>query len=305
MRARPHFDFVTREQVAPGPDSFDISPRRAKVWVGSLPVANSGETGRLLFAALSEVNGLRFDVGERFKFLELMRTPVSLLSGILERHYMGKPFPLPARDRQVAELSREFQGLMAEGYKILLKDMGRRPVLPLGVRRRVFATAVHRAIRHLSRMLLKSYQLYSPYPDNVWRDLHKLYRLAAWHRIQDWRVVDEQSKLEPETSVGDAYKQILLLAISSPYRLRQGDVGRVYAALERWAPCCQKTEKSSTRIGRYSKSLGEKLAMNLNGSGLDIPHKKLSDREYQVMCYIASGKRVPKVHPDNQFLIRE
>ncbi len=239
MRARPHFDFVTREQVAPGRDSFDISPRRAKAWVGSLPVANSGETARLLFAALSEVNGLRFDVGERFKFLELVRTPVSLLSGILERHYMGKPFPLSARDRQAAELSREFQSLMAEGYKILLKDIGGRAALAPMIRRRVFATVVHRAIRYLSRTLLKSYQLYAPYPESIWHELHQLYRLAVGYRIQDWRVADEENKLERETSIGDAYKQILLLAISSPYRLRQGDVGRVYIALERWASYCQ------------------------------------------------------------------
>ena len=239
MRARRHFDFVTREQAAPGPDSFDISPRRAKAWVESLPVANSGEFARLLFAALSEVNALRFDLGERFKFMELMRTPVSLISGILEGHYMGKPFPLPARVRHVAELSREFQSLMAEGYKILLNDIGRRAALAPMIRRRVFATAVHRAIRYLSRTLLKSYQLYAPYPENIWHELHQLYRLAERYRIQDWRVADEENELERETSIGDAYKQILLLAISSPYRLRQGDVGRVYNALERWASHCR------------------------------------------------------------------
>ncbi len=239
MRAMRHFDFVTREQVAPGRDSFDISPRRAKVWVESLPVANSGETARLLFAALSEVNGLRFDVGDRYKFLELMRAPVSLISRILERHYMGKPFPLPARDRQVAELSREFQSLMAEGYKILLKDIEGRAALAPIIRRRLFATVVHRAIRYLSRTLVKSYQLYAPYPENIWHELHQLYRLAVRYRIQDWRVADEENELERETRIEDAYKQILLLAISSPYRLRQGDVGRVYNALERWASHCR------------------------------------------------------------------
>lgn len=202
-------------------------------------MAHSGETARLLFAALTEVNGLRLSPSKRFKFLELVRKPVALSTGTLERHYMGKPFPLAARDRQVAELSREFQGLMAQGYKIMLKDIGSRTVVPLGMRRRVFATAVHRAIRYLSRTLLKSYQLYSPYPDNVWRELHRLYRLAVSHHIQDWRVADDENKLVRETSVGDAYKQILLLAISSPYRLRQGDVGRVYGALERWASYCQ------------------------------------------------------------------
>ncbi len=238
-KARRHFNFDTRDQVAPGRGSFDVSPRRVKAWVNSLPVANSGETARLLFAALTEVNGLRLNLSDRFRFLEAMRTPVARLCRSLERHYMGKPFPLADRDRQVAELGREFQALMAEGYKILLRDLGSRAVLALGIRRRIFSTAVHRAIRYLSHTLLKSYQLYAPYPDNVWRELHKLFRLAVWHGIQDWEVADEENRLVPETSIADAYKQILLLAISSPYRLRQGDVGRVYIALERWAPLCQ------------------------------------------------------------------
>ncbi len=237
--ARRHFDFDTRVQVAPERGSFDVSPRRVKAWVDALPAANSGETARLLFAALTEVNGLRLKLNDRFRFLETMRKPVARLSRSLEQHYTGKPFPLADRNRQVAELGREFQGLMAEGYKILLMDLGRHAVLPLGMRRRMFSTAVHRAIRYLSHTLLKSYELYAPYPDNVWRELHKLFRLAVWHRIQDWQVADEENRLERETTIADAYKQILLLAVSSPYRLRQGDVGRVYIALERWAPLCQ------------------------------------------------------------------
>jgi DNA-binding NarL/FixJ family response regulator len=44
--------------------------------------------------------------------------------------------------------------------------------------------------------------------------------------------------------------------------------------------------------GRYiSPSLAEKLAFNLE-TGETTPHEKLSNREYQIMCMIASGKTV-------------
>ena len=48
--------------------------------------------------------------------------------------------------------------------------------------------------------------------------------------------------------------------------------------------------------GRYiSPSLAEKLAFNI-GADTDIaPHERLSDREYQVMCMIASGKTVSEI----------
>ncbi len=48
--------------------------------------------------------------------------------------------------------------------------------------------------------------------------------------------------------------------------------------------------------GRYvSESLAEKLALKL-GADLETPlHETLSDREYQVMCMIASGKTVKEI----------
>src|SRR5213083_840080 len=47
------------------------------------------------------------------------------------------------------------------------------------------------------------------------------------------------------------------------------------------------------RGGRYvSQSLAEKLVFDLDGDSTKAPHEILSDREYQVLCMIASGKTV-------------
>jgi DNA-binding NarL/FixJ family response regulator len=44
--------------------------------------------------------------------------------------------------------------------------------------------------------------------------------------------------------------------------------------------------------GNYiSRSLGDKLVANLKGVDSKQPHEALSDREFQVMCLIASGKK--------------
>lgn len=48
--------------------------------------------------------------------------------------------------------------------------------------------------------------------------------------------------------------------------------------------------------GRYvSASLAEKLAFDLQTDLEKVPHEALSDREYQVMCMIASGKTVKEI----------
>jgi DNA-binding NarL/FixJ family response regulator len=51
--------------------------------------------------------------------------------------------------------------------------------------------------------------------------------------------------------------------------------------------------------GKYiSQLLAEQLAIHLDTSEPGPPHESLSDREYQVMCLIASGKRVGDIAKD-------
>jgi len=50
------------------------------------------------------------------------------------------------------------------------------------------------------------------------------------------------------------------------------------------------------RGGRYvSPSLAEKMACGLQTGATELPHEALSDREYQVLCMIASGKTVKEI----------
>src|SRR5881397_3346095 len=53
------------------------------------------------------------------------------------------------------------------------------------------------------------------------------------------------------------------------------------------------------RGGKYvSPTLAEKLVYDLNGDSTKPPHELLSDREYQVLCMIASGKTVSEIEED-------
>lgn len=48
--------------------------------------------------------------------------------------------------------------------------------------------------------------------------------------------------------------------------------------------------------GQYvSSSLGERLALTIKDGVEQAPHERLSDREYQVLCLIASGKAVSEI----------
>ena len=50
------------------------------------------------------------------------------------------------------------------------------------------------------------------------------------------------------------------------------------------------------RGGKYvSPTLAEKLVFDLDSDPDKIPHESLSDREFQVLCMIASGKTVGQI----------
>jgi two-component system, NarL family, invasion response regulator UvrY len=50
------------------------------------------------------------------------------------------------------------------------------------------------------------------------------------------------------------------------------------------------------RGGKYiTPSLAEKIAFALDGDTAKLPHENLSDREYQVLCLIGSGKTVSQI----------
>ena len=50
------------------------------------------------------------------------------------------------------------------------------------------------------------------------------------------------------------------------------------------------------RGGKYiSPSIAEKLAFQLEADFEVMPHEALSDREYQVLCMLASGKTVTEI----------
>jgi len=54
--------------------------------------------------------------------------------------------------------------------------------------------------------------------------------------------------------------------------------------------------KKAVAGGRYiSPALAESLADSIAWGGMDTPHEILTDREFQVMCMIASGKSVSEI----------
>lgn len=218
--------------TAPTPDrvedlTVEMRPKHLKEWLDTLPLADPAEAARILSDELGALNRQKVAMETRLKLLELYRDVALKLLPALEDQYLAARLPLPEKNRQVAELARRLHLELANGYKIILLDyQNKRVTLGKG---KIVQAAAQRAISALSRILAICYQTYAPFPPGIWFEIHQVFRFAIEQGIANETIAGA----EGESSVSLVYKQILLLALASPYQLNPGEAGRIldYLAL--------------------------------------------------------------------------
>ncbi len=233
--AKP-LDIDIPERNKAGKRSFNIRPKKVEQWLSDLPRANLGETARQLYDALLNVNQTIYSHQDRLRFLESMREPVQYVTESLKKHFIGASYPLPVKNQKIAAATREIQITLAIGYKITISDMLASTFLFTD--KKLLATLLHRAITYYGRTLLTSYQIYAPCTPKVWLELHKLYNIAESRKVENQPIADYQRIYVERASINAEYSRILLLALTSPYKLRQGEVSKIYFTLERWTQHC-------------------------------------------------------------------
>lgn len=216
----------------PTREDLDIRTKNIEQWIADLPKANVGETARRVFEILVATNQLHYSPQVRYKFLEALRAPVQYVTEALRKHFVGVSFPLPEKSQKIAAITREIYLEMATGYKISLEDSLAKSLFFID--KKLVTLLCHRAITAMSRSLLTSYQTYAPYPDNLWLELHQLYSFAEKHNLLRTQIKDDQHKYVEKSSIYTEYVRCSLLSLTSPYRLRHGEAGKVYDTLERW-----------------------------------------------------------------------
>lgn len=218
-------------------DAFDLRPRKVDEWLNSLPRANVGETARQVFEALVEVNRWQYPYQNRVHFLEALRETAHYVTDSMKRHYVGVNSPLPPRNEKIASASREIHHAMAIGYMIAIEDLLQSSLFFSD--QKLLATLIQRAINALGMVLLTSYQTYRQYPAGIWSQLHKLYSAAEQRKLLQLGLSDELHAYSAKITINADYIRLLLLALTSPYRLRHGEVGKVYDVLARWVGKCR------------------------------------------------------------------
>ncbi|UVL84511.1 molecular chaperone [Pseudomonas sp. B21-028] len=210
----------------------EATPRDLKRWIANLPKANIGETARLLYQAIGELNLLLTPSENRLQLLELLRPEVYYVCKHLERHFLQQAIVLDDRSRKIVNLCQALQSHLAMGYKQIVARIAPKFTKD---RARLLSTALQRATHALNGPLLRATELYSPVPEGLWLDLHQLYRIACQHRLQHQSVSDELVSQVQQLSTEQTYVVALLLGASRSNQLRQGQIARLAEVLEAWS----------------------------------------------------------------------
>jgi hypothetical protein len=210
----------------------EATPRDLKRWIANLPKANIGETARQLYQGLSELNQLLTPSDNRLQLLELLRPEVYYVCKHLERHFLHQTIVLDERSRKIANLCQALQSHLAIGYKQIVIR-----VTPRFTKDRapLLTQALQRAIHCLNGALIRATELYCPVPENLWLELHQLYRIGCQFQLQNLSVRDELASQTQKLSIEQTYVVALLLGASRCNQLRQNQIARLAEVLEPWS----------------------------------------------------------------------
>jgi len=210
--------------------SFDTRPDAVRLWVEELPLINPEKARELLVDALRQINSLGISTRNRHETLELLATSVLCVAEAMKKVFLTKPVPLHGNNLLLATQTVDLCNQMATGYRILADDAGRDDSQTF-----YLVLAIHRSLRYLSEVLLTNYQIYNQYPEGLWKTINSLYAFAEQHDITAQPVIDTTLSTPAPSTISTVFKQILLMSLACPYRLRQKEIHFVYNALMDWA----------------------------------------------------------------------
>lgn len=213
-----------------------------KHWLHNLPKADPVKAARQFSDQLEKINHSRYALHDRIQLLDALRpTTRQLLFGLKQRLRQAE-IPLGPRDASAYALTQDLLSRMATGYKIVLSELiardSRKEHDELQLRE-----AIYIAIQYLSRRLVEAYLVYAPEPDQVWLELHQLYRFAEQNGIQQLPLDDPcpDFSLPMPYTIDLAYKRIVLLALAAPYHMMQAEADDIYYLISAWTGTCHLT----------------------------------------------------------------
>lgn len=226
--------------------AVETNPKAVKAWLVSLPPANVMETARAIFDALTTLNRVKLADDERLKLLEHYQVAIDMLDAPLEALYTSAALPTKEKPKQAHTLARNLQLELANGYKLVLTD---RLHARFSFGNKQIPELIQRLMQTYHKLMWVCCKSYTPIPTGAWAEVHALFHYAIQHKMIDLpEGVDHAIK-----TIGGYFKQILLLALSDPYRYHPAEHDKIQDLIKSYGSAAQfqPLGKTSTPAGFF------------------------------------------------------
>lgn len=169
-------------------------------------------------------------------------------------------FPLPAG---ADALYHSIQALLAratDAWKSVI--LGLHGEIPEASHSALLRTAMLRCAYYLGQQALQAYAVYRAAPENIWKDLHRLYAYAEDRCFDNCSTGDAT-----DISIGAAYSRMLLLALANPEHLMQGEIYQTWALLDKWALAVRLLRPADIAPASPVKSIANRFFCDVAGDG--------------------------------------
>lgn len=220
---------------------------RVSAWLGETGQRDPMAAAQRIGDALAATNRVAMGDSRRMELAEAYWAAAGPLWPRLDRAVLQASHPLAGAPLEAAKASLTLAQELSTAYKHLLASEAGKRISFGGAR---LATAlVHRCLQCFSRILLSSYQAYSPVPANTWLDAHAVYAYARERKLHLATIPGDVSEATPER----IYVQSLLLALANPYGFHPGQLGTVLAYLQTHSHWAKLTDVAP--VHRLAKSV--------------------------------------------------
>lgn len=214
-------------------EGIPLTLKQLDLWFSGLPLLNVRQLSSQIPQYIYKINRLPIADTQRFLMLERLRPTVDYLYDSTIKKINGRNLYLSKEYRESEYLIRELLMGMAIGYQRLLFNIAKQK--PYFFTRGRYRLLAQRTMYYLGEQIRASYMLSAAVPKELWKDFNASYAYAVYFRLNKGKITDKFAYHQNNKgSIVNLYHRILLLAMVSPYSLRNGELDQVYFGLEPW-----------------------------------------------------------------------
>jgi hypothetical protein len=273
-----------------------LTLKQLDIWFSSLPLLNVRHLSSQIPQYIYKINRLPISDAQRFLILERLRPTVDYLYDSIIKQINSRNLYLSKEYRESEYLTRELIMGMAIGYQRLLFNKAKQK--PYFFSRNRYRLLAQRTMYYLGEQIRVSYMLSTTVPKQLWKDFNVSYAFSLYFRLNKGKITDQFAYHQNNKgSIENLYHRILLLAMISPYSLRNGELDHVYFGLEPWLNDIKLTrtikEQSSGYVIEIQSDIGPSYAdeIKLGKKSLIVDSSKLLNK---LQTWLESGV-VPKL----------